>query len=69
LYKIVEKTIKDKSAATDKDEMIELLGEAIVDEYEYLRCRITERFSETTCANRYKTFLTKSRRRRFIFGK
>jgi len=46
MYKIAEKTIKDKAAVTDKDEMITLLGEAIVDEDEYLRYRISERFSE-----------------------
>ena len=46
MYKIAEKTIMDKAAIADKDEMITLLGEAIVDEDEYLRYRITERFSE-----------------------
>jgi len=46
MYKFAEKTIKDKHDITDTDEMISLLGEAIVDEDEYLRFRITERFSE-----------------------
>jgi len=46
MYKFAEKAIKDKFEVTSNDEMISLLGEAIVDEDEYLRFRITERFSE-----------------------
>jgi len=46
MYKFAEKTIKDKHDITDTDEMITLLGEAIIDEDEYLRYRITERFNE-----------------------
>jgi len=45
MYKIAEKTIKDKCEVTENDEMITILGEAIVNEDEYLRFRITERFS------------------------
>ena len=45
LYKITEETIKDKFEVKSNDEIIELLGEAVVDEDEYLRLRITERFS------------------------
>jgi len=46
MYKFAEKTIKDKHDITDTDEMITLLGEAIVDEDEYLRFRIAKRFNE-----------------------
>ena len=46
MYKIAEKTIRDKNDIIGKDEIIALLGEAIVDEDEYLRFRITERFAE-----------------------
>ena len=45
MYKIAEKTIKDKCEVTENDEMISILGEAIVNEDEYLRYRISERFS------------------------
>ena len=45
MYKFAEKTIKGNHEVMEKDEIISLLGEAIVDEDEYLRFRITERFS------------------------
>ncbi|MCL2221323.1 MAG: helix-turn-helix domain-containing protein [Oscillospiraceae bacterium] len=46
MYKLAENSIRDKFDVADNDEIISLLGEAIVDEDEYLRYRVTERFSE-----------------------
>jgi hypothetical protein len=46
MYKYAEKTIRDKHDVPDTDEMITLLGEAIVDVDKYLRFKITERFNE-----------------------
>ena len=45
MYKVAEKMIREKHEVIETDEMITLLGEAIVDDDEYLRFRITERFS------------------------
>lgn len=46
IYKIAENTIKDNFDIADNDENIALLQEAIVDEDEYLRYRISERFND-----------------------
>ena len=46
MYKLTEKSVRDKFDIADNDEIIALFGEAIVDEDEYLRYRVTERFSE-----------------------
>jgi transcriptional regulator with XRE-family HTH domain len=46
MYKLVEKGLREKFDVADNDEVIAILGEAIVDDDEYLRYRITERFSE-----------------------
>jgi len=46
MYKIAEKTITDNFEVATNDEVITMLGEAIIDEDEYLRFRTTERFSE-----------------------
>ena len=45
LYKFAEETIREKFNVADDDEHLKILQEAIVDEDEYLRYRITERFS------------------------
>ena len=45
MYKIAETTIKEKFEVADNDEMISLLQEIVVDEDEYLRYRISERFN------------------------
>jgi len=45
MYKIAVNAIKDKFDVTDNDEVISLLQEAVVDEDEYLRYRISERFN------------------------
>jgi hypothetical protein len=45
MYKIAEDAIKEKFEVTDSDEIISLLQEAVVDEDEYLRYRISERFN------------------------
>jgi transcriptional regulator with XRE-family HTH domain len=45
MYKLAEATIKDKFEVADNDEVITLLQEAVVDEDEYLRYRISERFN------------------------
>jgi hypothetical protein len=46
MYKLAENAIKDKFEIEDNDEIISLLQEAVVDEDEYLRFRISERFNE-----------------------
>ena len=45
MYKIAENAIKDNYQVEDNDEIISLLQEAVVDEDEYLRYRISERFN------------------------
>jgi transcriptional regulator with XRE-family HTH domain len=45
VYKFAEATIREKFDVADDDESMKILQEAIVDEDEYLRYRITERFS------------------------
>jgi transcriptional regulator with XRE-family HTH domain len=45
MYKIAEDAIKDKFDIGDTDDVISLLQEAVVDEDEYLRYRISERFN------------------------
>lgn len=45
MYKIAESTIKENFDVADNDEVIALLQEAVVDEDEYLRYRISERFN------------------------
>ena len=45
IYKLVEEKIKDKFEAKENDEMIALLQEAVVDEDEYLRFRISLAFN------------------------
>ena len=46
MYKLAESVIKDNFHVEDNDEVISLLQEAVVDEDEYLRYRISERFNE-----------------------
>ena len=46
MYKIAESTIKENFEVTKNDEVIALLQEAVVDEDEYLRYRISERFND-----------------------
>ena len=45
IYKIAETTIRENADTTDDDEHLRILQEAVVDEDEYLRFRITERYS------------------------
>ena len=45
MYKLAENAIKDNYQVEDNDEIISLLQEAVVDEDEYLRYRISERFN------------------------
>jgi hypothetical protein len=45
IYKIAEEAIKDKFETNNNDEVMTLLQEAVVDEDEYLRYRISERFN------------------------
>jgi len=45
MYKIAESTIKEKFVVAENDEVMALLQEAIIDEDEYLRFRISERFN------------------------
>ena len=45
MYKILENTIKEKFEVADNDEGITLLQETLVDEDDYLRYRISERFN------------------------
>ena len=45
IYKLAENAIKDMFEVADNDEIISLLQEAVVDEDEYLRYRISERFN------------------------
>jgi hypothetical protein len=45
LYKFAEETIRERFDVADGDEHMKILQEAVVDEDEYLRYRITERFS------------------------
>ena len=45
VYKFAEKTIQQQYDVSDDDENMKILQEAIIDEDEYLRFRITERFS------------------------
>jgi len=45
MYKVTEEILKEKFEATDGDDMIVFLQEAVIDEDEYLRYRISERFN------------------------
>jgi transcriptional regulator with XRE-family HTH domain len=45
MYKIAEDAIKERFEVTDEDEVIAVLQEAVVDEDEYLRYRVSERFN------------------------
>ena len=45
MYRTAEKAIKDNFHVADNDEIISLLQESVVDEDEYLRYRISERFN------------------------
>lgn len=45
MYKLAEETIKENATVPDGDSMMAFLQEAIVDEDEYLRYRISERFN------------------------
>ena len=45
MYKFVEQTLKDNVTIPENDEMMTFLQEAVVDEDEYLRFRISERFN------------------------
>ncbi len=45
MYKLAENTIKENFEVKEHDEVIALLQEAVVDEDEYLRYRISERFN------------------------
>ena len=45
MYKFAEAEIREKFDVADDDEHMKILQEAVVDEDEYLRYRITERFS------------------------
>jgi transcriptional regulator with XRE-family HTH domain len=44
VYKMVEETIRENAGAADDDENLKILQNVIIDEDEYLRFRITERF-------------------------
>ena len=46
MYRTAENAIKDNFQVADNDEIISLLQESVVDEDEYLRYRISERFNE-----------------------
>jgi len=46
MYKVAENVIKDNFEVTENDEVIALLQESVVDEDEYLRYRISERFND-----------------------
>ena len=46
IYKVTENTIKDKFSSTGRDEVLTLLNEAVLDDDEYLRFRITKRFDK-----------------------
>jgi transcriptional regulator with XRE-family HTH domain len=45
VYKMAEEAIRENADISDEDETLKILQSAIVDEDEYLRFRITERFS------------------------
>jgi hypothetical protein len=45
IYKAAEETIREHYDVSDNDGYLKILQEAVVDEDEYLRFRITERFS------------------------
>ena len=45
IYKVAESEIKEKFADADNDEIISFLQEIVIDEDEYLRYRISERFN------------------------
>ena len=45
IYKFVDTTIRETFNVADEDEYMKILQEAVVDEDDYLRYRITERFS------------------------
>lgn len=45
MYKFTEQTIKENAPVTDNDDIMAFLSEAVIDEDEYLRHRISERFN------------------------
>ena len=45
MYKFAEQTIKENATVPENDEIMAFLQEAVVDEDEYLRFRISERFN------------------------
>jgi hypothetical protein len=45
IYKFAEQTIKENFEVSDNDEVMTSLQEAVIDEDEYLRYRISERFN------------------------
>lgn len=49
LYKLAENTLKEHGVSAD-DEILAFLSEAVVDENEYLRYRISERFNVMLCS-------------------
>ena len=46
IYKVAEQTIKDNFEVTENDEVMAFLQEAVINEDEYLRYRISERFND-----------------------
>ncbi len=45
LYKFTEQTIKENTGIPENDELLAFLQQSVVDEDEYLRYRISERFN------------------------
>jgi len=45
MYKYAEQTIKEKAKVPENDEIMTFLQQAVIDEVEYLRYRISERFN------------------------
>ena len=46
MYKFAEQTVRDNHTIEDDDEVMALLQEAMIDEDDYLRMRISERFND-----------------------
>ena len=47
VYKLAETSIKENYTVEDGDEVIEFLQNSVIDEDEFLRFRISERFNES----------------------
>ncbi|MGL5254002.1 MAG: hypothetical protein ACRC9L_03175 [Brevinema sp.] len=45
IYQYIEQTIKENADVTDRVEILMFLQQAVIDEDEYLRYRISERFN------------------------